>query len=70
MHRERRERLEEDGTGLSSRQVLRVSRLLRNRPTYEERFGADAYDAMLTDSLRGIYQMIGKLNPRRYVLSR
>jgi SAM-dependent methyltransferase len=70
LHGEWRERLEEDGTGLSSRQLLWVSRLLRNRPAYEERFGADAYDAMLTDSLWGIYQMIGKLNPRLYVLSR
>jgi SAM-dependent methyltransferase len=69
LHGEWRERLEEDGTGLSSRQLLRVSRLLRNRPAYEERFGADAYEVMLTDSLWGVYQMIGKLNPRLYVLS-
>ncbi len=65
-----REYLEENGTGLSSRQLLRVSRLLRNRPAYEERFGTDAYEAMLTGSLWGVYQMIGKLNPRLYVLSR
>jgi SAM-dependent methyltransferase len=65
-----RERLEEDGAGLSSRQLLWVSRLLRNRPAYIERFGIDAYEVMLTDSLWGVYQMIGKLNPRLYVLSR
>jgi hypothetical protein len=47
-----------------------VSRLLRNRPAYEERFGTDAYEAMLTGSLWGVYQMIGKLNPRLYVLTR
>ena len=70
LHGEWRERAEEDGDGLSSRQLLRVSRLLRNRPAYENRFGADAYEAMLTDSLWGVYQMIGKLNPRIYVLSR
>jgi SAM-dependent methyltransferase len=70
LHGEWRERLEEDGTGLSSRQLLWVSRLLRNRPAYEERFGTVAYEAMLTDSLWGVYQMIGKLNPRVYVLSR
>ena len=69
LHGEWRERLEEDGTGLSSRQLLWVSRLLRNRPVYEERFGTDAYEVMLTDSLWGVYQMIGKLNPRLYVLS-
>jgi SAM-dependent methyltransferase len=70
LHGEWRERAEEDGAGLSSRQLLWVSRLLRNRAGYEERFGTDAYQAMLTDSLWGVYQMIGKLNPRLYVLSR
>jgi ubiquinone/menaquinone biosynthesis C-methylase UbiE len=70
LHGEWRERAEEDGAGLSSRQLLGVSRLLRNRPAYERRFGTDAYEAMLSDSLWGIYQMIGKLNPRLYVLSR
>jgi SAM-dependent methyltransferase len=70
LHGEWRERAEEDGTGLSSRQLLWVSRLLRNRPAYENRFGTGAYEVMLADSLWGVYQMIGKLNPRIYVLSR
>jgi len=70
LYGEWREGAEEDGTGLSSRQLLWTSRLLRNRPAYEQRFGADAYEAMLTNSLWGIYQMIGKLNPRLYVLAR
>lgn len=69
LHGEWREHAEEDGTGLTSRQLLWVSRLLRNRPAYEERFGTDAYEAMLTGNLWGVYQMIGKLNPRIYVLS-
>jgi hypothetical protein len=64
-----RECLEENATGLRSRQLLRVSRLLRNRPAYEERFGTDAYEAMLTGSLWGVDQMIGKLNPALYVLT-
>jgi SAM-dependent methyltransferase len=70
LHGEWRERAEEDGAGLSSTQLLWVSRLLRNRPAYESRFGTEACEAMLTDSLWGVYQMIGKLNPRLYVLSR
>jgi ubiquinone/menaquinone biosynthesis C-methylase UbiE len=69
LHGEWREYAEEDGTGLTSRQLLWVSRLLRNRPAYEERFGTDAYEAMLTGNLWGVYQMIGKLNPRIYVLT-
>jgi ubiquinone/menaquinone biosynthesis C-methylase UbiE len=69
LHGETRERLEEDGVATSSKQLLRVSRMLRNRAAYEERFGTLAYEYMLTDSLWGVYQMIGKLNPRIYVLS-
>jgi len=55
--------LEEDGVAASSKQLLRVSRMLRNRVAYEERFGTIAYEFMLTDCLWGVYQMIGKLNP-------
>jgi hypothetical protein len=43
LHGEWREYAEEDGTGLTSRQLLRVSRMLRNRPAYEERFGTDLH---------------------------
>jgi ubiquinone/menaquinone biosynthesis C-methylase UbiE len=70
LHGEWRERSEEDEISYrSSRQLLHASRLLRNRRQYEERFGTAAYDAMLGNSLWGVYQMIGKLNPRIYVLS-
>jgi SAM-dependent methyltransferase len=65
-----RERDEEDGRGRTRRQLLHVSRLLRNRPAYQERFGEAAYEAMLGNCLWGVYQMIGKLNPRVYVLRR
>ena len=51
-------------------ELLHVSRLLRNRPAYQDRFGADAYEAMLANCLWGVYQMIGKLNPRVYTLRR
>jgi SAM-dependent methyltransferase len=65
-----REALEESGTGRSSQQLLWASRLLRNRPAYVERFGATAYDVLLTNCLWGVYQMIGKLCPRVYLLRR
>ena len=55
---------------MTSRQLLATSRMLRNRAAYEERFGTDAYEIMLTSNLWGVYQMIGKLNPRIYVLAR
>jgi SAM-dependent methyltransferase len=69
LHGETRERSEEDGIASSSQQLLWVSRMLRNREAYEKRFGTIAYEYLLTDSLWGVYQMIGKLNPRIYVLS-
>lgn len=65
-----REFLEEAGVGRTSRQLLWISRLLRNRPVYEQQFGVAAYEVMLTDCLYGVYQMIGKLNPRVYLLTR
>jgi ubiquinone/menaquinone biosynthesis C-methylase UbiE len=71
LHGEWRERSEEDQIAYrSSRQLLHASRLLRNRSHYEAQFGGAAYDAMLANSLWGVYQMIGKLSPRVYVLSR
>jgi ubiquinone/menaquinone biosynthesis C-methylase UbiE len=71
LHGEWRERSEEDQIAYrSSRQLLHASRLLRNRRHYAEEFGIAAYDAMLANSLWGVYQMIGKLNPRVYVLCR
>jgi SAM-dependent methyltransferase len=69
LHGETRERAEEDGLNKTSQQLLWVSRLLRNRAAFEQRFGTIAYEYLLTDSLWGVYQMIGKLNPRIYVLS-
>lgn len=65
-----REQDAEDGGGRTCRELLHVSRLLRSRPTYQDWFGADAYEAMLANCLWGVYQMIGKLNPRVYVLRR
>lgn len=65
-----RERSEEDQIAYrSSRQLLHASRLLRNRGHYEEKFGTEACEAMLSNCLWGVYQMIGKLSPRVYVLS-
>jgi SAM-dependent methyltransferase len=69
LHGETRERSEEDGIFSSSQQLLWVSRMLRNREAFVERFGIITYEYVLTDSLWGVYQMIGKLNPRIYVLS-
>jgi hypothetical protein len=65
-----REAQEESGAGRTSRQLLHVARLLRNRDRFVERFGEADFDIELANSLYGIYQMIGKLSPRAYVLRR
>jgi SAM-dependent methyltransferase len=65
-----RERDEEDGDGMTSRQLIHASRLIRGKSEFETRFGVDAYNAVLNNCLWGVYQMIGKLSPRIYVLSR
>jgi sarcosine/dimethylglycine N-methyltransferase len=63
-----REWREEQGDGLTSRQLLRAARLLRDRDRFIRRFGTIAYGAELGNCLWGVYQMIGKLSPRIYVL--
>jgi hypothetical protein len=55
---------------MTSRQLIHASRLIRGRQKFQQRFGADAYNAVLNNCLWGVYQMIGKLSPRIYVLSR
>lgn len=69
LHSEWREHLEEDGTHRTSRQLLYAARLLRAPERFIAEFGATAYRFELGDCLWGVYQMIGKLSPRVYVLA-
>jgi len=63
-----REFLEESGPGKTSRQLLHVARLLRHEERFRELLGDVDYRASVADRLWGVYQMIGKLSPRVYVL--
>lgn len=63
-----REAWEEDGTGTTSRQLLRTARMLRAKDAMVGELGELAYRIELANALWGIYQMIGKLEPRVYVL--
>jgi ubiquinone/menaquinone biosynthesis C-methylase UbiE len=63
-----REFLEESDSGRTSRQLLHVARMLRAPDRYVEAMGRPGYEAELADSLWGVYQMIGKLSARVYVL--
>ena len=63
-----REFEEESGDRRTSRQLLHAARLLREPDWYVAAMGRAAYQAELSDSLWGVYQMIGKLGGRVYVL--
>jgi len=64
-----REFAEESGPGTTSKQLLRAARLLREPVRYADAMGGVAYDGELANALWGVYQMIGKLAPRVYVLA-
>jgi len=63
-----REASEEDGTNLTSRQLLYAARLLRESAVLRAELGDSDYRVELGNALWGVYQMIGKLEPRIYLL--
>ncbi|TXS45088.1 class I SAM-dependent methyltransferase [Streptomyces sp. uw30] len=63
-----REASEEDGTNLTSRQLLYAARLLRESTALRAELGESEYRVELGNALWGVYQMIGKLEPRIYLL--
>jgi ubiquinone/menaquinone biosynthesis C-methylase UbiE len=65
-----RESLEESGSGHTSQQLLHAARLIRDAERFRDELGSVNYEVELADSLWGVYQMIGKLSPRVYVLRR
>ena len=60
---------EESGKRTTSQQLLRAARLVRARDLLLPRLGPLEYEATLADCLWGVYQMIGKLSGRIYVLA-
>jgi ubiquinone/menaquinone biosynthesis C-methylase UbiE len=65
-----REHLEEIGEGKTSRQLLRVGRMLREPERYKTAIGEREYEVELGDCLYGIYQLLGKLSATVSVLRR
>lgn len=59
---------EADGTGRTGRQLLHAARLIRAEGELVETLGPSLYKLELANALWGVYQMIGKLEPRVYVL--
>ncbi|MEM9563697.1 MAG: class I SAM-dependent methyltransferase [Actinomycetota bacterium] len=62
-----REAWEEDGTGRTGEQLLLAARMLRAQDEMLGELGHDLYRLELANALWGVYQMIGKLEPRIYV---
>lgn len=63
-----REWAEEHDGHKASTQLLHAARLLRDRQRFVDLLGETNYEAELANCLWGVYQMIGKLSPRVYVL--
>jgi hypothetical protein len=53
---------------LNDRARIRLAVKVAPGSADQQRFGADAYKAMLGNCMSGVYQMIGKLNPPVYIL--
>lgn len=65
-----REHAEESGARTTSRQLLRVARLRRDRARLVEELGETQIDVELADCMWGVYQMLGKLQGIVYTLRR
>ncbi len=63
-----REAWEEDGSGRTCSQLLHAARLVRCRDELIVEIGEVGYRVELANALWGVYQMIGKLEPRVYTL--
>jgi ubiquinone/menaquinone biosynthesis C-methylase UbiE len=58
----------EERTQMTSRSMLRLSRLRRRRPELEQRFGADIVASIEANLHWETFQFLGKLQPTVYVL--
>lgn len=65
-----RERMLEDGEWDGTNDLLRLARLRRNREQFAAEHGAAAVDAAWGGLAWGVYQVLGKLEPRVYVWER
>jgi sarcosine/dimethylglycine N-methyltransferase len=65
-----REHWEETGEGRTSRQLLWIARLRRDRARLIAELGPTVYGVELANCYWGVYQMLGKLCPMLYVLER
>lgn len=65
-----KEYVEESAHMLTSKQLLRIARMKRARDTIVEKIGIKAYEVELAVCHWAVYQMLGKLSSRVYVLAK
>lgn len=65
-----REWWEENGVNTTSKQLLQVARMQRDRERMVREVGAVAYAVELANCHWGVYQMLGKLAPICYILQK
>lgn len=65
-----RESYEEAGRNLSSKQLMRIAKLMRNKKEFIDKHGEKNYAVELANCHWGVYQMLGKLSPVIYVLEK
>lgn len=65
-----REKWEEDGRNHTSKQLLRIARMKRNREALIAQVGEKDYTVELADCHWGVYQMLGKLCPTVYLATK
>ena len=65
-----REWREEEGDRHTSRQMLRIARMLRSRDSLIARIGRKDYEIELADCYWGVYHMIGKMSGSIYILQK
>ena len=65
-----REWREEEGDRHTSRQMLRIARMLRSRDSLIARIGRKDYEIELADCYWGVYHMIGKMSGAIYTLQK
>lgn len=65
-----REYGEESGSHATSKQLLRIARMRRDRERFVERYGEKWVASEMANCLWGVYQALGKLGPVVYALER
>ncbi len=65
-----REWWEENGVNTTSKQLLQIARMRRDRTRLVREIGESIYEIELANCIWGVYQMLGKLEPTAYLIEK